>query len=198
MAISAELVKELRAKTGCGIMDCKQALQESNGDIAAATEILRKKGLASASKKSGRATSEGLIASYIHAGGKIGVLLEVNCETDFVARTSDFQQLVKEISMQVAASDPIYVSREDVPAEVIAKEKEICQAQFANSGKPPQIVEKIVNGKLEKGFYAQVCLLEQPFVKDGSLTVQDLISQKIAKLGENIKLRRFTRYQLGN
>ncbi len=198
MSISAELVKELRVKTGCGIMDCKQALKESNGDITTATEILRKKGLASASKKSGRTTSEGLIASYIHAGGKIGVLLEINCETDFVARTPDFQELVKNLCLQVAAADPSYVSREEVPAGVIAKEKEISQAQFANSGKPPQIVEKIVEGKLEKGFYAQVCLLEQSFVKDGSLTVQDLIFQKIAKLGENIKLRRFTRYQLGN
>ena len=198
MSVSAELVKQLRAKTGCGIMECKQALQETAGDMEAATEFLRKKGLACAGKKSGRATSEGLITSYIHAGGKIGVLLEINCETDFVARTDDFRELAKEISMQIAAADPRFVKREDVPAEVVDKEREIYKAQFADSGKPPQIVEKIVEGKIEKTFYSQACLLEQPFVKDAGITVKDLIAQKIAKLGENIQVRRFVRYQLGN
>ncbi len=198
MSVSAELVKELRTKTGCGIMECKQALKESNGNVEGAIEFLRKKGLASANKKSGRATSEGVVASYIHAGGKIGVLLEINCETDFVARTDDFQSLAKELCMQVAATNPSYVSPEDVPSEVIEKEKEIYQAQMADSGKPAEIMEKIITGKLEKGFFAQTCLLRQTFVKDNSLTVQDLISQKIGKLGENIKVSRFTRYQLGN
>ncbi|MBI5787303.1 MAG: translation elongation factor Ts [Candidatus Schekmanbacteria bacterium] len=197
MSVSADAVKELREKTGCGIMECKQALKETAGDMSQAIDYLRKRGLASAAKKSGRAASEGLVTSYIHGGGKIGVLLEINCETDFVARTDDFQELCKEICMQIAAADPSYVGKEDVPADVIAKEKEIYQAQFADSGKPAQIVDKIIEGKLEKGFFAQVCLLEQPYIKEASCTVKDLIVQKIAKLGENIVVKRFTRYKLG-
>lgn len=197
MSVSAELVKQLRGKTGCGIMECKQALKESDGNIESAIECLRKKGLASASKKTGRATSEGVITSYIHAGGKIGVLLEINCETDFVARTDDFQELAKDICMQVAATDPSYVKREEVATEVIDKEKEIYRAQFVDSGKPAQIVEKIIEGKIEKVFFSQSCLLEQAFVKDANITIKDLISQKIAKLGENINVKRFARYQLG-
>lgn len=193
--ISADMVKELREKTGAGMMECKKALQESNGDFEKAVTVLRQKGLASASKKAGRTASEGLVSSYIHMD-RIGVLVEVNCETDFVARTEDFRNLVKDIAMHIAAANPVYVSREQVPQETIEKEKEIYRAQI--SGKPPQVVEKIIEGKLEK-FYNDTCLLDQVFIKDPEqkMKVKDLITEKIAKLGENIVVRRFARFQLG-
>lgn len=193
--ISADMVKELREKTGAGMMECKKALQESNGDFEKAVTVLRQKGLASASKKAGRTASEGLVSSYIHMD-RIGVLVEVNCETDFVARTEDFRNLVKDIAMHIAAANPIYVSRDQVPPETIEKEKEIYRAQI--SGKPPQVVEKIIEGKLEK-FYNDTCLLDQVFIKDPEqkMKVKDLITEKIAKLGENIVVRRFARFQLG-
>lgn len=193
--ISADMVKELREKTGAGMMECKRALEESNGDFEKAVTILRQKGLASASKKAGRVASEGLIASYIHMD-RIGVLVEVNCETDFVARTEDFRNLVKDIAMHIAAANPIYISREQVPQEIIEREKGIYRAQI--TGKPPQVVEKIIEGKLEK-FYNETCLLDQVFIKDPEqkMKVRDLINDKIAKLGENIVVRRFARFQLG-
>ncbi len=197
MSISAQMVKELRLKTGCGIMECKGALKESNGNLEVAIEFLRKKGLKTASKKAGRATSEGQIASYIHPGGKIGVLLEVNCETDFVARTDKFQELLKDICMHIAATNPPYLSREDISDEVVEKEKEIYRAQLIEAGKPEQIIDKIVTGKLEKGFFASSCLLEQPFVKNDKITIGQLLAEKIATLGENMNIRRFTRFQLG-
>jgi elongation factor Ts len=196
MAISAEMVKELREKTGAGMMDCKKALSETGGDVEKAIDYLRQKGLSDAAKRSGRTASEGLVASYIHPGGKIGVLLEVNCESDFVARTEDFQGLVKDVAMHVAAANPLYLRREDVPEEVITREKNIYVAQAQEGGKPERIVERIVQGKLEK-FFQEVCLLEQPFVKDPDLSIGQLISSKVAKLGENIVVRRFQRYQLG-
>ena len=196
MAISVELVKELREKTGAGMMDCKKALSETGGDIERAIDYLRQKGLSEAAKRSSRTASEGLVASYIHPGGKIGVLVEVNCESDFVARTEDFQALVKDIAMQVAAANPTYLRREDVPEEVISREKKIYEAQAKEEGKPERIIERIVQGKLEK-FFQEVCLLEQPFVKDPDMTIGQLVSSKIAKLGENIVVRRFQRYQLG-
>lgn len=193
--ISAESVKNLREKTGVGMMECKKALTESNGDFEKAVDLLRQKGLASAHKKSGRTASEGLIDSYIHMG-KIGTMVEVNCETDFVARTDDFKELLKDISMHIAAANPTYLSREDVPQNVIEREKEIYKAQV--SGKPPQVVEKIIEGKLEK-FYSDVCLLDQIFIKDPDQKkkIKDLVTEKIAKLGENIVIRRFARFQLG-
>lgn len=193
--VTADMVKELREKTGAGMMECKKALQESNGDFEKAITVLRQKGLASASKKAGRTASEGLISSYIHMD-RIGVLLEVNCETDFVARTEDFRNLVKDIAMHIAAANPVYISREDIPVEVIEKEKEIYRAQI--TGKPAQVVEKIIEGKLEK-FYNDTCLLDQTFVKDPEqkTKVKDLITEMIAKLGENIVVRRFARFQLG-
>lgn len=193
--ISADMVKELREKTGAGMMECKKALQESNGDFEKAVTVLRQKGLASASKKAGRTASEGLVSSYIHMD-RIGVLVEVNCETDFVARTEDFRNLVKDIAMHIAAANPVYISREQVPQETIEKEKEIYRAQI--TGKPPQVVEKIIEGKLEK-FYNDTCLLDQVFIKDPEqkMKVKDLITEKIAKLGENIVVRRFARFQLG-
>jgi len=196
MSISAATVKELREQTGAGMMDCKKALTEAGGDMGKAMDILRKKGLAKAAGKASREASDGLVTSYIHMGGKIGVLLEVNCETDFVAKTEDFQQLVKDIAMHIAATSPFYVKREDVPADVIGKEKEIYASQVEN--KPPQVVEKIVEGKLEK-FYADTCLVDQVFVKDPDQKqrIRDLIVEKIAKLGENIVIRRFVRFQLG-
>ncbi len=195
MTVSAEMVRELREKTGAGMMDCKRALSESGGDSEAAIKILREKGLATAAKKAGRVASEGVIGSYIHMD-KIGVLVEVNCETDFVARTDDFRGLVKDVAMHIAASNPSYLSREDVPADIIEREKEIYRAQIAN--KPPQVVEKIVEGKLEK-FLSENCLLEQIFIKDPDQKqkVKDLITDKVAKLGENILVRRFVRFQLG-
>jgi elongation factor Ts len=196
MEISASIIKELRERTGAGFMECKEALKEANGDIEKAVEILRKKGALKAEKKAKREAREGLIGAYIHAGGKIGVLVEVNCETDFVARTDEFQQLVKDIAMQIAAMSPEYVSREDVPPEVIEKEKEIYREEALRSGKPERVVEKIVEGKLEK-FFEEKCLLEQPFIKDESKKVKDIVTEVIAKLGENIKIARFVRYQVG-
>jgi elongation factor Ts len=192
--ISAALVKQLRDKTGLGMMDCKEALRASGGDIDKAVDHLRKLGLDAASKRVGRKTSEGLVASYIHVNGKIGVLIEVNCETDFVARGEDFKGLVKNLCMHVAASDPIAVSAENVPAEIVDKEKEIYRAQVVN--KPPEVTDKIVLGKVKK-FFAERCLMEQPYVKDPDQTVGDLVKQTIAKLGENITVRRFVRYELG-
>ena len=194
-AISADMVRELREKTGAGMMECKKALTESNGDLEKAIDLLRQKGLATALKKAGRSVSEGLIDAYIHMG-RIGTMVEVNCETDFVARTDDFKELVKDIAMHVAAANPLYLSREDVPQDVLEREKEIYRAQV--SGKPPQVLEKIIEGKLEK-FYADSCLLDQIFIKDPDQkkTVKDLITEKIAKLGENIIMRRFARFQLG-
>ncbi|MEW5805991.1 MAG: translation elongation factor Ts [Acidobacteriota bacterium] len=194
--ISAGLVKELREKTGAGVMDCKVALSEAKGNVDEAVKILRKKGLAAAFKKSGRTTSEGIIGSYIHPGGKIGVLLEVSCETDFVARTADFQQLVKDLAMQIAASSPRFVGREQVTEEVLIAEREIYRSQAAASGKPEKVLEKIVDGKMEK-FYAEACLLEQPFVKNMDVTVKDHIASLISKIGENIQVKRFVRFALG-
>jgi elongation factor Ts len=197
MAISAGLVKELREKTGVGMMECKTALVEAGGSLAEAEKILRKKGLAAAQRKASRATSEGAVGAYIHAGGKIGVLVELNCETDFVARTPQFQQLLKDVAMHVAASAPRFVSREEVTPAVLDAEREIYAAQAAATGKPPQVVEKIVQGKLEK-FYEEFCLLEQPFIRDQEVTVGELVSQHVAKIGENIRVRRFVRFQLGD
>ncbi len=195
MEISAEQVKKLREITGVGFMECKAALQEAKGDVDKAVALLRKKGLASLAKKSGRETKEGLIGSYVH-NGKIGVMVEVNCETDFVARNSDFQALAKDLAMQIAASDPRYVRREDVTAELLAKEKEIYREQARATGKPDNVLEKIVEGRMSK-FYSEVCLLEQPFVKDPSISVQDYIASYIQKIGENIQVRRFVRYRVG-
>jgi elongation factor Ts len=194
--ITAEQVKELRERTGAGMMDCKKALVDSNGDIDKAIDILREKGLASAAKKAGRAANEGLVDSYIHGGGRIGVLAEVNCETDFVANTDDFKNFVKEICMQIAAANPRYITREDVPQSVIEKEKEILKAQSLNEGKPEKVLEKIIEGRLEK-FYKENCLLEQIYIRDNEKTVKDYLNEKIAKLGENIIIRRFVRYERG-
>jgi elongation factor Ts len=193
-AIDAKVVKELRDKTGAGMMDCKVALQEAKGDLAEAEKILRKKGIAVAGKKAGRVANEGCIASYIHHGSKLGVLVEINSETDFVARNDSFRELVKDITQHIAAANPSYVKREDVPANILESEKEIYRAQVKD--KPPQAVDKIVAGKLEK-FYSTVCLLEQPFVKNPEITVKDHVTAKIAQLGENLVIRRFTRWQLG-
>ena len=194
--IPADLVKKLRDRTGAGMMECKAALQEANGDLEEALTILRKRGLASAAKKTGRSTSEGLIGSYIHLGGKIGVLVEVNCESDFVARTDDFQNLLKELALQVAAASPQYVRREDVPADVLDREKSIYRAQMEGSGKPPQVIEKIVEGKLGS-FYEQVCLVDQPSIRDPKVSVGQLVQAAIAKLGENIGVARFVRFKVG-
>ncbi len=196
MSSLSALVKELRVKTGAGILDCQKALQETQNDVEKAIDLLRQKGLAAAQKKAGRETKEGLISAYIHPGSKIGVLLEVNCETDFVARNEEFQAFVKELALQIAASQPSFIKREDVPADLIEREKNVYLGQVKESGKPEAAWEKIMNGKLEKYFQEQ-CLLEQAFIKDPSVTIQDLISQKISKLGENISISRFTRYQLG-
>ena len=196
MGISAELVKKLRDITGAGFMECKAALTEANGDIDAAVTLLRKRGLASAAKKAGRTTSQGSIGSYIHMGGKIGVLVEVNCESDFVARTEAFQNLVKEVAMHIAAADPKWVRREDVSPEAIEKEKSIYRAQMENSGKPANVLDKIVEGKLGS-FYSQFVLLDQPTVRDPAVTVTQLLAQTSAKTGENITIRRFTRFRLG-
>lgn len=195
MAISAQLIKELREKTGAGMMDCKKILVETDGDIDKAIDLLREKGLASAEKKASRIASEGLVASYIHSG-RIGVLVEVNSETDFVAKTDEFKDFVKDIAMQVAASNPEYLCEEDVPQEAIDKEKEVLIQQAMNEGKPQNIAEKMVEGRMHK-FYERVCLLDQPFIKDPSITVNDLLKNKIAKIGENIKIRRFVRYEVG-
>ncbi|GIW44791.1 MAG: elongation factor Ts [Candidatus Binatia bacterium] len=194
--IRAAQVRELRERTGAGMLDCKKALTEAGGDMDKAIQILREKGLATAQKKAARVASQGMVGSYIHAGGKIGVLIEVNCETDFVARTDEFQELVRDLAMQVAAASPRWVRREEVPAEVIEAERNIYRAQAAGSGKPPQVVEKIVEGKLEK-FFADFCLLEQPFIKDPDRTVGQLVTEAIARIGENIVVRRFARFQLG-
>ena len=194
--IDAKLVKELREMTGAPMGDCLKALQESKGDKEAAVVVLRKRGMASAQKKAARSTNEGAVGTYIHAGGKIGVLLELNCESDFVARTDDFQELLKEVSMHIAASDPRYVRPEDVTAGDLEREKEIYRAQAASTGKPAAVIEKIVDGKMAK-FYEEVCLLEQPFIKDQAVSVKELIAQKVGKLGENITVRRFARFKVG-
>ena len=196
MKITAKMVSELRARTSAGIMDCKKALTETEGDLEAAIQLLREKGLKASELKGGRTTSEGLIASYIHPGSRIGVLVEVNCETDFVARTEQFQELTKEIAMQVAAAKPKYVSEEDVPASVLDSEKEILRRQTLDEGKPEHIVDKIVDGRLSK-FYAEACLLEQPYIREMDKTVKQLIQDAIAQLGENIVVKRFSLYVLG-
>jgi len=195
MEINASIVKELREKTGVGMMDCKKAIAEANGDIAKAEEILRKKGMANAGKRAARTTSQGTIASYIHMAGKVGVLVEVNCETDFVAKNENFREFVKDITLHIAAANPLYVKREEVPADMVAKEREIFAAQVPGD-KPANIVEKIVDGKIDK-FYGTVCLLEQPFIKDPDKTIKDLLNAKIAEIGENMHIRRFTRYVVG-
>ena len=194
--ITAATVKKLRDLTGAGMMECKAALTEANGNIEEATTILRKRGLAQATKKAGRSTNEGLIGSYIHMGGKIGVLVEVNCESDFVARTDDFQSLAREVAMHIAAASPQYVRREDVPADVLEREKEIFRAQMKDQNKPAQVIEKIVEGKLNS-FYEQVCLMDQPSVRDPKVTIGQVVQAAIAKLGENITIPRFVRYKLG-
>ena len=194
--ISAALVKELRERTGAGMMDCKKALTESNGDMDKAIDILREKGLAAAAKKEGRMAAEGLVEAYIHGGGRIGVLVEVNCETDFVARGDEFKQFVKDIAMQIAAAKPLYINKEDVPEDVLEHERQIFRAQALNEGKPEKIIDKMVEGRIEK-FYKEVCLMEQPFIKDPDTTIKDLVIQKIAKIGEKISIRRFARYELG-
>ncbi|MBF0117785.1 MAG: translation elongation factor Ts [Desulfobacterales bacterium] len=194
--ISAEMVKKLREKTGAGIMDCKEALADSNGDFDKAIDFLRKKGLATASKRAGRATSEGVIGSYIHLGGKIGVLVEVNCETDFVAKNKDFTEFAKNIAMHIAASNPVGVTPEDVPKNIIEKEMEIYRAQVREMGKPENMVDKIAQGKLNK-FFKESCLLDQPYVRDPNITVQDVLNELIAKTGEKIQIKRFVRFQVG-
>ena len=197
MAVDAKLVKTLREMTGAGMLECKSALEEANGDLELAVEILRKKGVAKAAKKAGRETKEGLIHAYIHAGGRIGVLLELNCETDFVARNELFKELANEIALQIAAMKPQYVKREDVPREVVEKEGEIAREAAVAEGKPAHIAEKIAEGKLEK-FYKEVCLYEQPYIKDDKKTIEELVKEYIAKIGENIQVRRFCRYELGD
>jgi elongation factor Ts len=196
MEIKAELVKELRQRTGIGMMECKQALQESKGDVDKAIVILRKKGYARAQSKMSRDTAEGIISSYIHLNGKIGVLLEVNCESDFVARNDEFKELVKNIAIHIAASNPRYVSSEEISPEILEQEKDIIEEQFKDSKKPPEIIEKIIQGKLGK-FYEEVCLLDQPYIKDDKVSVKQLVASYIAKFGENIRISRFARYELG-
>ena len=195
MEITAVMVKELRSQSGAGIMECKSALKETNGDVDAAITFLRKKGLAKADKKSDRQTGDGSIGSYIHAGSKLGVMVELNCETDFVANTPDFQELVRDIAMHIAAAKPRFATREEVTQEILDKEKEIAAHQAKESGKPENIIDKIVSGKMEK-FYEETCVLEQPFIKDTNITVQDLIKQKIALLGENINIGKFVRFEI--
>lgn len=194
--ISANLVKELRDKTGSGIMDCKQALKENNGDIEKALDFLRKKGLATAQKRSGRDAKEGVVQSYIHMGGKIGVLVEVNCETDFVAKNDDFLEFAKNVAMHIAAAAPMGLGPEEIPESVVAREREIYRERALEQGKPANIVDKIVDGQIEK-FYKDSCLLSQPYIKDPKVTINDLLTETIAKIGENIKIRRFARFQLG-
>ena len=198
MASSAEMVRELRDQTGAGVMDCKAALESSKGDLAGAIEFLRKKGLADAAKKAHRDARDGVVHAYIHPGAKMGVLVEVNCETDFVARTEDFQQLVKDIAMQVAAANPSYVAREQVPGSVVEKEREIYRQQMADQKKPPQVLDKIVEGKLEK-FFAEQCLLEQPFIRDatGKTRIKDMVDQATARMGERVVIKRFSRFKVG-
>ncbi len=194
--ISANMVKELRERTGAGMMDCKKALVETNGDFDKAMDYLREKGLAAAAKKASRIAAEGIVEAYIHGNGRIGVLLEVNIETDFAANNEDFRAFVKDVAMQIAASKPTYVSREEVPADVLEKEKEILKAQALNEGKPESIVDKMIVGRIEK-FYKEICLLEQPFVKDPDKSIKDLLTEKIATIGENINIRRFVRFERG-
>jgi elongation factor Ts len=196
MEVTAQMVKELRERTGAPMMDCKKALTESQGDMETAVDVLRKKGLAAASKKAGRVTAEGAVGSYIHGAGKIGVLVEVNCETDFVARTDEFQELVKDIAMHIAAAEPKFVRREEVTSEVLDRERAIFKEQALASGKPANVVEKIVDGKMEK-YYSEFVLVEQPFVKNPDLTIGQMLAEKVAKIGENIQIRRFMRYRLG-
>lgn len=196
MSVTANDVKVLRERTGAGMMDCKKALTEANGDMEKAIEILREKGLSAAAKKAGRIAAEGVVESYIHMGGKIGVLVEVNCETDFVAKTDEFRNFVKDIAMHIAAARPQYVRREEVPSDEVEKEKEILRAQTLNEGKPEHIVDKIVEGRIGK-FYKDVCLLEQDFVKNPDQTITDLVNEKISKIGENISVRRFVRFEMG-
>jgi len=196
MEISIELVKDLRQRTGAGVIDCKTALQETKGDVDAAIEYLRRKGLATAAKKAGRIATDGMVSSYIHAGGKMGVLVEINCETDFVAKTEDFQTFVKNIAMHIAAANPQYIRREEIPAEDLEKEKRIYRSQAIESGKPEKVIDKIVQGKMER-FYSEVCLLEQTYFKDADLIVKEVLDAMIAKVGENINIRRFARFQLG-
>jgi len=196
MAVSASAVKELREKTGAGMLDCKNALVEADGDLTRAAEILREKGLSAASKKAGRIATEGVVESYIHGGGRIGVLVEINCETDFVGKTDQFREFARDIAMQIAAASPKYVRREEVPAEDVEKEKEILRAQALNEGKPAHIVDKMVEGRVGK-FYEEYCLMEQSFVKDPDKTIAQLLNEKISTIGENISIRRFVRYELG-
>ncbi len=196
-AISASLIKELREATGAGILDCKTALELHDGDFDKAATHLREKGLAAAAKRSGRDAREGLIGSYIHAGAKVGALVEVNCETDFVARTAQFQELAHDLAMQVVAARPVYLAFEDVPADVVEEEKRVYRAQMEDSGKPANVVERIVEGKLAK-FFEAVCLMEQPFIKDSSITVKELVQQQNAQLGENVVIRRFVRFEIGD
>jgi len=196
MEIAAGAIKELRQRTGVGVMDCKKALMECGGNVDEAIDVLRKKGLAKAAKRAGRETTEGLITSYIHPGGKIGVLVDINCETDFVARTEDFQNLAKDIAMHIAAMNPIAIDRENIPPDVIEKEREILRAEAAASDKPEKVMDKIVEGRLEK-FFTEQCLLEQAYIKNPDITVKELLTETIAKVGENVTVRRFTRYQLG-
>ncbi|WP_129722449.1 translation elongation factor Ts [Xylanivirga thermophila] len=194
--ISASMVKELRERTGAGMMDCKRALEETQGDLEKAIDVLREKGLAAAAKKSSRIAAEGIVDSYIHGNGRIGVLVEVNCETDFVAKTDQFKDFVRDIAMQIAASNPQYVNREEVPQEIIDREKEVLRAQALNEGKPEKIVDKMVEGRIEK-YYKEICLLDQPFIKDPDKSVQDIVNEQIATIGENISIRRFVRYEKG-
>ena len=194
--ITAAVVKELRERTGAGMMDCKKALSATDGDLEKAIDFLREKGLAAAAKKAGRVAAEGLVEAYIHGGGRIGVLVEVNCETDFVAKTDAFKELVKDIAMHIAATNPSYLKREEVPTAELEHEQAVLAEQARNEGKPEKIIEKMVAGRIEK-YYKEVCLMEQPFVKDPDKTISDLITESIAKIGENISIRRFTRYQLG-
>ncbi|GAB6988945.1 translation elongation factor Ts [Paenibacillus pini] len=196
MAVNASAVKELREKTGAGMLDCKKALEEANGEISKAIEVLREKGLAAAANKAGRTATEGVCEAYIHAGGRIGVLVEINCETDFVGKTDQFKEFARDIAMHIAASNPRYVAREEVPQEEIEKEKEILKAQALNEGKPEKIVEKMVEGRISK-YYEEFCLLEQSFIKDPDKTISTLLKEKISTIGENISIRRFVRYELG-
>jgi elongation factor Ts len=196
MDITAKMVKELREATGAGMMDCKKALKESDGDMEKASDYLRKKGIASASKKEGRATSQGIVGSYIHMGGKVGVLLEVACETDFVARTDDFQEFVHNVAMHIAAASPVAVTREEVDPSLIEKEKEIYRGQMEEQGKPAEMIDKIVEGKVDK-YYSEICLLEQKYVKDPDMTVADYLKSIIGSLGENMAIKRFSRFQIG-
>jgi elongation factor Ts len=194
--VDAKLVKELREKSGAGMMDCKKALVETNGNIEDAMVFLREKGLAATNKKAGRIAAEGIVESYIHMGGKIGVLVEVNCETDFVAKNEGFRTFVKDVAMHIAAANPLYVSKEEVPVEEVEKEKEILRAQALNEGKPEKVIDKMVEGRVSK-YYKDICLLEQPFVKNPDLTIGDLVKEQIMTIGENVKIRRFARFQMG-